>query len=192
LQIKKPIWKRLSFIVGKKEYGKQYLTIKDKSKVNPHGKALTRILKEKKIQQEILAEWTSPQATLKQFIMPVQGHISSHFGLRRYYNKQAHSAHTGIDIAAPTGTPILAAASGQVVATGNFFFSGNIVYIDHGHGLITIYCHLNAIKTKPGTIVQQGEVIGTVGQTGRVTGPHLHWTIALNKVKVDPLMFVNL
>ena len=188
LKIKKPD-KMISFKVKSKNYAEQRITIKDKRKVNPTAKDMERIRRERVRINSALKHWADKDDVNTRFVLPVAGELSSPFGLRRFFNEQARKPHSGIDIAAPEGTLIQAPADGRIIESGDFFFNGNSVFIDHGQGLVTMYCHMSQIKVKTGQVVKQGEKIGAVGQTGRVTGPHLHWSVSLNNARVDPTLF---
>jgi murein DD-endopeptidase MepM/ murein hydrolase activator NlpD len=179
------------FRITDKKYRTQYLTIKDQRKVEPNPDDLKRIGAETKRSDTALSRFTALQASSLQLLAPIEGVRSDSYGSRRVFNGQPRSPHSGMDIAAAKGTPIKSPAAGTVVEAGEFFFNGNTLYIDHGDGLVTMYCHLDTIKVKPGDQVTQGELIGTVGATGRVTGPHLHWGVALNRAMVDPALFIG-
>jgi len=172
-----------------KKYDEQHLTIKNKRKVNPNKNDSKRIAAES-IRKRKAKKQFSETAPDVDFIWPVTGRISSIFGLRRFFNEQERRPHSGLDIAAVEGTPIKATASGTVIDSGDFFFSGNMIYLDHGQGLVSLYAHMSKIKVKPGDVVKQGDIIGEVGQTGRVTGPHLHFAIIANQTLIDPVFML--
>lgn len=183
--------KTMAFTVQPKEYAAQHLTLTNKRMVDPTASDLKRIEREQKILQRAFQTWSETPAPPLRFDLPARGPLSSPFGLRRFFNKQPRQPHSGLDIAAPTGTPISAPAPGTVIETGNYFFNGNTVFLDHGQGLITMYNHLSRISVAKGKRVERGEKIGEIGMTGRVTGPHLHWTVSLNNARVDPMLFLS-
>jgi len=179
------------FDVADKQYVEQRLTISNQRQVNPNNDDMVRINRESAEMRTAFNSWDEDLQPVFSMKAPVEGVRSSSFGLRRFFNDQPRAPHSGMDIAAAEGTPIFAPAPGVVRATGNYFFNGNTIILDHGHGLITLYCHMNTIDVEPGKRVESGEQIGKVGQTGRVTGPHLHWSINLNNVRVDPALFLQ-
>jgi len=181
---------QMHFTIANKEYPSQYITIKNKRMVNPNPDDLKRIKSDRIPIGKALRTWTERQQVATDFIPPVDGRLSSLFGLKRFFNNQPRNPHSGLDIAAPAGTPIKAPGDAVVINTGNYYYNGNTVFLDHGQGLITGYFHMTEIKVKPGQEVKQGDILGTVGETGRVTGPHLHWNVYLNRTKVDPALFI--
>lgn len=176
----------ITFEVTGREYEKQYITLKNKRMVNPEKRDMKRIGQEQQRIRKALADWSPETPETLQLALPVKGPVSSTFGLRRFFNNQPRKPHSGLDLAAPEGTPVQAPAAGRIVDTGNFFFNGNTVFIEHGQGLVTMYCHLSRIDVKPGQQVRRGDIIGAVGKTGRVTGAHLHWSVSLNDARIDP------
>ena len=182
---------QVSFNVEPKEFPVQRLTIANDRLVNPNPRDLARIGKEAGRMRAAYALVSSEREDLHPFLLPVEGEVSSPFGRKRVLNGQARSPHQGLDIAADTGAPIIAPAAGVVVVTGDFFFNGNTVLIDHGGGLVTMYCHLHEVRVKEGEALARGTVFGSVGATGRATGPHLHWTVSMHGIKVDPLALIQ-
>lgn len=181
----------VTFDVHDREYESQYITLDNDRMVNPYKNDLERIGRERKEIDAALEQFTWAKNPGVDFILPIEGPQSSAFGLRRYFNEQPRSPHSGIDLVAPAGTPIKAPARGIVIETGNYFFNGNTVFLDHGQGLVTMYCHMSEIGVEPGDVVDQGEIIGKVGATGRVTAAHLHWGVSLNDARVDPWLFLE-
>ena len=123
--------------------------------------------------------------------LPTQGRRSSEFGYRRVFNGKPRNPHSGIDIAAPTGTRVVAPLAGRVADVGDYFFNGKTVWLDHGGGLLSMMCHMSRITVQEGDVLAVGDKLGEVGSTGRSTGPHLHWTVSLNQASVDPTLFVE-
>jgi len=182
---------KIAFTIQPKIYKEQRITLTNKRQVNPAPMDLDRIGHEKKIMVSTFKTWSNQLTPSLNFIKPVDGPYSSPFGLRRFFNDQPRKPHSGLDIAAAEGSPIQAPADAIVSATGNYFFNGNTILLDHGQGLISMYCHLSQIDVKEGDLVQAHDIIGLVGKTGRVTGPHLHWSISLNNARVNPSLFME-
>ncbi len=179
----------IAFEVKPYAYREQHLTV-SKGYVDLTGEQLNRVGKERKIIDAALTNWRDLALTELSLIEPVAGERSSSFGLKRFFNNQPRSPHKGMDIAANLGTAIVAPSEGTVTATGNYFFNGNTVIIDHGQGFVTMYCHLDQIGVEEGQQLTAGMPIGKVGATGRVTGPHLHFGIYLNGTAVDPALLL--
>jgi murein DD-endopeptidase MepM/ murein hydrolase activator NlpD len=179
----------LQFTIGDKQYASQSLKVAP-GQVNLSQADLERVNREKSVIEHALSRWTDEAPETLLMPQPVPGARSSSFGMRRIFNGESRNPHSGMDIAAPLGTPVNVPLAGTVIDTGNYFFNGNTVFVDHGRGMISMYCHLSAIDVKPGERVAAGATLGKVGMTGRVTGPHLHWGLSLNRAWVDPELFV--
>ncbi len=178
------------FTVHSKKYVEQRLKVSPKTvDLSPEDNA--RYEREAAHQKTVMATFSEPPAgSSLQMRVPVPGRRSSSFGLRRIFNGQPRNPHSGMDIAAPTGTPVRAPLPGKVIDVGDYFFNGGTVWLDHGAGLLSMYCHLSQVNCKLGDLLQTGDAFCKVGATGRVTGPHLHWGVMLNRTMVDPALFL--
>ncbi len=179
----------LRYAIAAARYPEQQLKVPP-GQVDLSKTDLARYERERAHQAKVIAAFTDPPPATFAMRAPVGGARSPTFGARRVFNGQARAPHSGMDIPAPKGTQVLAPAAGRVADVGDYFFNGRTVWIDHGAGLLTMVCHLDTIAVKPGDEVSPGQVVGTVGATGRVTGPHLHWSVSLNRAMVDPALFL--
>jgi murein DD-endopeptidase MepM/ murein hydrolase activator NlpD len=182
------------FEVTENTYTEQHITLKGKKKkyVNPNLAHMDRIKSERPVLSSARKIFSAGAFSDGLFTRPVNGVTTSPFGLKRFYNGQARRPHTGLDYAGDTGTPIKAPADGKVILAGEFFFNGNAIFLDHGQGMISVYIHMNERLAKQGQQIKQGEVIGTIGQTGRATGPHLHWGVYLNQTVINPNLLLGM
>jgi murein DD-endopeptidase MepM/ murein hydrolase activator NlpD len=181
----------IKFEVKDKKYREQRITVSNSRHVNPLADDMTRITRELELQNAAYRQFSSNTPSNILFDPPVKGPLSSPFGLKRFFNGEPRAPHSGLDFAVPTGTPVAAPAGGKVILTGDYFFNGNTVFLDHGQGLISMYCHLSVIDVLMGDTLARGQVLGKVGATGRVTGAHLHWNVSLNDARVDPAIFIG-
>ena len=182
------------YTVAPKQYQEQRLKVSPRTvDLSPEDQA--RYERERDHQALVMATFTAQPAGVAlaslRMQVPVPGRRSSSFGLRRVFNGQPRNPHSGMDIAAATGTPIVGPLPARVIDTGDYFFNGNTVWLDHGQGLLSMVCHLSAIDVQVGDVLQAGQRLGAVGATGRVTGPHLHWGVMLNRTMVNPALFVS-
>ena len=182
---------KIVFTVKDKKYAVQRLTINNKAMVDPPPEVQERIETESKHLAKVRAMFTASSSTHGAFSLPAEGKLSSKFGLGRILNGQPRSPHAGLDLAIGVGTPVVAAADGILLDADDYYYCGKTAFIDHGNGLISMHCHLNEFVAKVGDVVKRGDVIGKSGVTGRITGPHLHWSIFLNAVSVDPELFLE-
>lgn len=181
----------LRFSVNSREYPAQHITLRNQQHVTPDPAHQRRIQRELEEQLAAYATFSARQPSNLLFDRPVNGRLSSPFGVRRFFNGEERNPHSGLDFAVPAGTPIKAPAAGRVILTGDYFFNGKTVFVDHGQGLVSMFCHLSAIDVAVGDELPRGGHIGKVGATGRATGPHLHWNVSLNNARVDPSIFIG-
>ena len=177
--------------INQKDFGESRISIKNESMVNLSKSDYERTLKESKIIQGAAYSFSKSLNPDLNFIKPVEGIISSRYGKKRFINGKPRSPHLALDIAAAEGTQIISPSKGTVILIGDFFYSGKFIVVDHGFGLVSSYSHLSKITVKENELINKGQKIGEVGSTGRVTGPHLHWTVYLNKVKINPESLIN-
>jgi murein DD-endopeptidase MepM/ murein hydrolase activator NlpD len=180
----------VSFTIKPKRYPEQHVTLKNQRQVTPNPEDEARIAKEQLLTAPVWKAWPEGRESSLSFKQPTPGSLTASFGMRRIFNGVPKSPHAGLDIRAPQGQVVRAPAAGVVVLTGDFFFSGNAVFIAHGEGVVSLLCHLSKINAKEGQVLRAGDPIGEVGSTGRATGPHLHWSLSLNNARVDPKLFL--
>lgn len=183
--------RELSFNVGPRTYREQRITLKNKEQVSPSPANVKRFERELAEQLKAYDQFSARQPSNLLFDPPVDGPLSSPFGLRRFFNGEERNPHSGLDFAVGAGTPIKSPAAGKVILVGDYFFNGKTVFVDHGQGLISMFCHMSKVDVKVGDELPRGGTVGRVGATGRATGPHLHWNVSLNGVRVDPSIFIG-
>jgi murein DD-endopeptidase MepM/ murein hydrolase activator NlpD len=181
--------REVAFTLRSKAYAEQRLTVAPRH-VELSAADLARHERERAHLGAVLRAFSAREPATLRLAVPTPGPRSSSFGLRRVFNNQSRNPHNGMDIAAPTGTPVVCSAPGEVIDRGDYFFNGQTVIVDHGQGLLTLYCHLLAIDVARGAVLDAGTPLGRVGATGRATGPHLHFSVYLNATAVDPALFL--
>lgn len=179
----------IAYEIAPKRYREQRLTVAP-STVDLYPDDEARYQRERTHLASVMAMFTEPLPESMHMQVPVPGRRSSSFGLRRVFNGQPRNPHSGMDIAASIGTPVRAPLAGRVIDTGDYFFNGKTVWLDHGGGLLTMVCHLSSVEVKVGDRLKAGDRYCAVGATGRATGPHLHWSVILNRAAVDPALFL--
>jgi len=189
--------------LGEREYIKKQISVLakefplkklwvDEKFVTPPPEFHERIRREGEILKAIYGITTDKWLGKGFFILPSSGKAAPNFGERRIFNNKPRSTHKGIDIKVPYGTSVKASNSGRVVLASDLYFAGKTVIIDHGLSVFTMYCHFSKIRVKRGELVKKGEIIGEIGATGRVTGPHLHWGVKVSGISVDPFSILSL
>ena len=183
--------KKEQIIVLPKEFPVKKLWVDEKF-VTPPEDSLERIKRESELLSAIYGMYTPMWLGEGEFIIPSEGEMSPNFGERRIFNNQPRSPHSGTDISSPFGADVKTSNSGSVVVANDLYYAGKTVVIDHGLGVFSIYCHFSKINVRIGDQVSKGDVIGEIGATGRVTGPHLHWAFKISGSRVNPLALLKL
>ena len=179
-----------TIILSEKKFRESRITIKDNKFNQISNENLTRIKTEREIYRKKISLKSVQKYQDTKFNFPAKGIISSEYGVKRFINGSPRNPHLGLDIAAETGTSVVAPENGKVIFVGEFFYRGNLIIIDHGNGIISTYSHLNETFVSEGDNVLKNSKIGTVGSSGRVTGPHLHFEIILLGTKINPMLFL--
>ena len=176
--------------VTTRQFGRRVLTVDD-AFVNPPAPVMTRITREALELEKLWTQSEPRRLWTSSFVRPVPGRVNGAFGSRSVFNGEARQPHGGADFLSPTGTPIHAPNDGRVLLARDLYFTGNTVVIDHGLGVFSLLAHLSVVGVREGDVVMRGEIIGQVGATGRVTGPHLHWAVRMNGARVDPVVVLT-
>jgi murein DD-endopeptidase MepM/ murein hydrolase activator NlpD len=185
--------KILKFKVKSHTYGEQHIIFSGEKRkyITQDITQTERIDREREILKKARKLFSDTELSAGFFILPIYSPVTSAFGLRRLYNGVESIPHTGIDFAGIIGDPVKSTATGKVILVGDYFYNGNSIFIDHGQGLISSYMHLSEITVKYGQKIEQGDVIGTIGQSGRATGPHLHWSVFMNGTVINPALLLE-
>lgn len=178
------------FAITAKHYPVQHVTLRDNAMVEPPAPVLARIEREAEHLKHLRSVWREAPSTSAAFVLPATGRLSGRFGGSRVLNGKPRAPHAGLDVAIPTGTTVVAPGDGIVLDVGDYYFCGKTMYIDHGNGLLSAFCHLSDWQVKAGDVVRQGQPVARSGATGRASGPHLHWSVMLNGTSVEPELFL--
>jgi murein DD-endopeptidase MepM/ murein hydrolase activator NlpD len=178
--------------VAPRTYDVQRISGLPPTKVTPPPERQARLARERGMVAKARKQFTETMHWAAAFVWPAQGRVTGVYGSQRVLNDIPKRPHFGLDVAGPVGTPVYAPAGGQVVlAEADFYYEGGIVIIDHGFGVMSTMFHMNSVDIEPGAMVNQGELVGTIGATGRATGPHVDWRINWNGRRLDPRFLVG-
>ena len=180
----------ITFMVKPKRYPVQHVTLRDQAMVEPPADVMARIERESAHLKVVRSQWRETAATDAAFVQPAKGRLSGRFGGSRVLNGKPRAPHAGLDVAVMTGTAVLAPADGVILDIGDYYFCGKTMFIDHGNGLLSLFCHLSEWDARVGDRVRKGQAVARSGATGRASGPHLHWSVYLNGTSVEPELFL--